>query len=44
MQNLTEVFQHYRLALRAIWNRNFWSDADLRHSNSADHFARLKPL
>lgn len=41
---LTEAFQHYRLCLRDIWNRYFWSDSALRHADSADWFSKLKPI
>ncbi len=30
MRDVTEVFQHYRLTVREIWNRAIWSDPELR--------------
>jgi hypothetical protein len=43
MEDVTDIFQLYRLSLREIWNRAFWSDPELRTWNSAHHFQALKP-
>src|SRR5581483_9521435 len=42
--DVSDVFHQYRLALRDVWNRNFWSDPELRDWNSADYFETVKPL
>ena len=40
--NVTELFQEYRLILRDVWNRYFWSDHDLRSWDMVDHFNMIK--
>lgn len=37
--DVTDVFEHYRLLARELWNQGFWSQADLRSLTSLQkHF------
>ena len=42
-EDVTELFQRYRLCLREIWNTYFWQHPELRNWESVTVFNRLKP-
>ena len=42
--DVTEFFSEYRLLIRDIWNRYFWSDRGLRSWDTVEYFDRLRPL
>ena len=43
MRDVTEVFEHYRLTVRELWNRAIWSDPDLRWmSNVPGIFEKIR--
>jgi hypothetical protein len=43
MRDVTEVFEHYRLTVREIWNRAIWSDPELRSmSNVTGIFEKIR--
>jgi len=42
-EDVTELFQQYRLCLREIWNTRYWQNTDLRNWDSVARFNRLKP-
>ena len=42
-ENVTDLFDRYRLCLREIWNTYFWQHAEFRTWDSVDVFRRLKP-
>lgn len=44
MRDITEIFDHYRIAARSIWNMAFWSEPELRNWDSWDQFERIKEL
>lgn len=41
MQDVTEIFQTYRLTLRQLWNDRFWGDAELRRDWSLERYVDL---
>lgn len=41
-EDVTAVFNHYRVSARAIWNTAFWPDADLRHWDAVDQFDAIQ--
>lgn len=43
-QDVTAVFNHYRVSARAIWNTAFWPDPDLRHWDAVDQFDAIQRL
>ena len=42
MKDITDLVQRYRLALRQIWNQNFYSDPELRDWDSVYAFRELQ--
>jgi hypothetical protein len=44
MQDISDVFDHYRLSARAIWNTAFWPDPDFRNWDSIDQFHEIERL
>lgn len=42
MKDVTDLVQRYRLALRQIWNQNFYSDPELRDWDSVYAFRELQ--
>jgi hypothetical protein len=43
--NLTEVFEHYRLTARELWNRGFWAIGELRPlTGLEDNFESIAQL
>jgi hypothetical protein len=44
MQDISDVFDHYRLSARAICNTAFWPDPDFRNWDSIDQFHEIEKL
>ncbi len=44
MQEISNVFDHYRLSARTIWNTAFWPDPDFRNWDSIDQFHEIEKL
>lgn len=42
MRDVTQLFDHYRISARAVWNTAFWSQTELRNTESWDRFERVK--
>jgi hypothetical protein len=43
-EDISEVFDHYRVAARTIWNTAFWPDSDFRDWDSVDRFDEIQRL
>ena len=44
MKDASDVFDHYRVSARAIWNTAFWPDADFRNWDSAEQFDEIQRI
>jgi hypothetical protein len=44
MREITNLFDHYRVVARSIWNTGFWSEPDLQDWDSRDQFQQIKRL
>jgi hypothetical protein len=44
MEDISSVFDHFRISARAIWNTAFWPDADFRNWDSSDQFNEIKRI
>jgi hypothetical protein len=44
MKDVSNVFDHYRVSARAIWNTAFWPDADLRNWDSVEQFDEIQRI
>lgn len=44
MKDITNVFDHFRVCARSIWNTAFWPDEDLRNWDSVDRFDDLQRI
>ena len=44
MRDITDLMDHYRIAVRSIWNAAFWSQPELRNWDSWDQFEQIKNL
>jgi len=44
MREITDLFDHYRVVARSIWNTGFWSDPELRDWDSRDQFEQIARL
>jgi hypothetical protein len=44
MREITNLFDHYRVVARSIWNTGFWSQPDLQDWDSRDRFDQIKTL
>jgi hypothetical protein len=42
--DVTEAFDHYRVAARSVWNTAFWPYAELRSWDARDQFRKVKEL
>ena len=42
MQDVTEVFDHFRLVARHVWNVGFWSKSELRTWDAYERFEQIK--
>lgn len=38
LEDITAIFDHYRVSARSIWNTAFWPDADLHEWDFVDAF------
>jgi hypothetical protein len=44
VKDVTEIFDHYRISTRAIWNTAFWPDPDFRNWDSVDVFRNIRRI
>jgi len=44
VRDVTDVFDHYRMSARAIWNTAFWPELDFRNWDSIDQFHEIEKL
>ena len=44
MREITDLFDHYRMVARAIWNAGYWSQPDQRNWDSHDQFLQVARL
>ena len=44
MEDVSEVFDHYRMSARSVWNAAFWPDRDFRDWNSAERFQEIERI
>lgn len=44
MRDVGNIFDHYRVSARAIWNTAFWPDPDLRNWDSIDQFDEIQRI
>ena len=44
MKEITDIFDHYRVSARAIWNTAFWPDADFRNWDSLEQFDEIQRI
>ena len=44
MREITNLFDHYRVVARSIWNTGFWSQQDLQTWDARDRFEQIKKL
>lgn len=42
--DVSRIFDHYRMSARAIWNTMFWPDPDFRNWDSIDQFHEIERL
>ena len=44
VEDISNIFNHYRVSARAIWNTAFWPDPDFRNWDSIDRFHEIEKL
>jgi len=44
MEDISSVFDHYRVSARSIWNTAFWPDVDFRNWDSIDQFKEIQRI
>ncbi|HKF53175.1 MAG TPA: hypothetical protein VKB26_12750 [Candidatus Acidoferrales bacterium] len=44
VKDISDVFDHYRVSARAIWNTAFWPDVSLRDWDSVDQFDEIQRI
>ena len=44
MQEITHLFDHYRVVARSIWNTGYWAVEELQKWDSVDQFRQVKEL
>jgi hypothetical protein len=44
VKDVSNIFDHYRVSARAIWNTAFWPDPDFRNWDSIDQFHEIERL
>lgn len=44
VKGVSNIFDHYRMSARAIWNTAFWPDQDFRNWDSIDQFHQIEKL
>jgi hypothetical protein len=44
MENVTAIFDHYRISARSVWNTAFWPDAELRDWDFVDDFRSIERI
>jgi hypothetical protein len=43
-EDISVVFDHYRVSARAIWNNAFWPDAGLRNWEAVEQFGEIQRI
>lgn len=43
-KDVSNIFEHFRVSSRAIWNTAFWPDADFRNWDSIEHFDEIQRI
>jgi hypothetical protein len=44
VNDISRIFDHYRMSARAIWNTAFWPDQDFRNWDSIEQFHEIEKL
>ena len=44
MRDVSNIFDHYRVSARTIWNIAFWPDVDFRNWDSVDQFDEIQRI
>jgi len=44
MQDVTAIFDHYRVSTRSVWNTAFWPDPDFRNGDSFEPFQSVERI
>lgn len=44
VEDISSIFDHYRMSARAIWNTAFWPDVDFRNWDSLEQFNEIQKL
>jgi hypothetical protein len=44
VNDISRIFDHYRMSARAIWNTAFWPDQDFRNWESIEQFHEIEKL
>src|ERR1700722_5094042 len=44
VKDVSNIFDHYRMSARAIWNTAFWPDQEFRNWDSIDQFHQIEQL
>ncbi len=44
MQDISSIFDHYRIAARTLWNVGFWADTDFRNWDSVEQFDEIQKI
>jgi len=44
VKDVSDIFDHYRISARAIWNTAFWRDQDFRNWDSIDRFHEIEKI
>jgi hypothetical protein len=44
MRDVTDLFDHFRIVARSVWNTGFWTRPELRTWDSWDQFEQVKEL
>jgi hypothetical protein len=44
VKDISDVFDHYRMSARSIWNTAFWPDIALQHWDSVEQFDEIQRI
>ena len=44
VNDVSGIFDHYRMSTRAVWNTAFWPDQDFRNWDSIEQFHEIEKL
>lgn len=42
MQDITQIFDHFRITARGLWNTGFWSQSNLQNWDAYERFEQIK--